>query len=589
MNLQPLVEFFSSGRGQLALALVGVALGLVPLLKHLVITPRRITNRVHYNSRIGISANDSTKLISRNDGLQAADRQALQTIRLLDRMSIVVIRIQNTSSFPIAAGSFEEPLSFTFGKRVVWNARISEARDSDVRDLIVKHMQFFDADPEVTEPGKPPAEAKPESADVHRQRLLERILWIIRPPVPSGPSAPPEPAPVVEAQYHGVRLSKVELKRKERFKLVVVLYEPFDLDADTSDNVEIDKTVVHNGHLSNGEIQDDKKRTRVTVPRIAGSLAVVLFTALIVSLLVGPPARDTAIQCASGTLRVVGSSVFMPVVASVADRYSDQCDGGPRITTDATGSKKGLLELNGPNVNPAELALVHDGEVGSSGGLERHPVAVSIYSIAVHESVSARGVKALTTRELQRIWSGEIRFWDDLPGAAPAGEPKLPIRIVSRGAESGSRSIFEDRILGTPEGNLTSDDCAKRKAGVPETSVIRCERDDNKSAIAEISAIEGAIGYADVPPTNPERKSRKVVPVSLDGVYPDISNIQRAPDQGYRFWTIENIYTKGKPADGARLKYFLDYLAGAEGSRHIQAAGYAPCVNADGTYHPLCQ
>ncbi|QFZ19251.1 PstS family phosphate ABC transporter substrate-binding protein [Saccharothrix syringae] len=584
MSGTSLVDFFSSGRGQLVLGLVGLALGLVPLVKHYLITPKRVVYRVLYNSRIGISADDSTRQIRLSGGLSTADRQALQVIRLLDRMSIVVIRIENRSSFPIVPTDFVEPLSFTFGKRIVWNARISEASDR-VREVVSDNMDFFGA---ATGPGQPQVVSR-ESATVREARLPQLILGLLRPQQPvASPAEPPE----VEPSHHGVQLNKVDLKRREKFKLVVVLHEPVEDDAAAPDQVAIDKKVVQRGHLSNGEIIDEKKQSRVTLPRVAGGLAVVLFVAVIASLLVGPPTRDPSIRCAPGPLRLAGSSVFMPVVEPVAAQYSAACDDGPAITTDATGSKKGMLELvepAGAAPKPEELAVVHDGPYPAGSDLEAHPIAVAIYSIAVNESVSARGVKGLSTGDLRRIWSGEVRYWDDLTGRTPPGAAGLPIRIVSRGAESGSRGIFEDRVLGTAEGGLTSDDCENRKTGVPGTSAVRCERDDNGTAIAEISTTPGAIGYVDIPPTNPQRKSRSVVPVQLDDVYPDISNIQPDQDEGYQFWTIEHVYTRGEPAAGTRLANFLAYLTGRAGSTLIQAAGYIPCVNPDGSHHQLCQ
>ncbi|MDT7805033.1 MAG: phosphate transport system substrate-binding protein [Actinomycetota bacterium] len=44
-------------------------------------------------------------------------------------MSVVVLRVRNTGGFDIAPEDFEIPLSFTFGSRIVWDARVSDATD----------------------------------------------------------------------------------------------------------------------------------------------------------------------------------------------------------------------------------------------------------------------------------------------------------------------------------------------------------------------------------------------------------------------------------------------------------------------------
>jgi ABC-type phosphate transport system substrate-binding protein len=508
-----------------------------------------------------------------------------QVIRLLDRMSIAVIRIYNKGFFEITPDDFIAPLSFTFGERIVWNARISEAKTDDLHESIFENMIFF---------GKKSGQAEPlddkETADSRRERVIQMISKVLRP----QPIATANPLGDTEPQYHGVQLNKVALKRNDKFKLVVVLHEPVEGD-ETSDEVEIDKRIAAYGQITNGTIDDEKDLPRVSRPKVAGTLAGLICVALIAVPFIHPPARDPAIECASGPLGIVGSTVFMPVFKPIADQYSRVCNDGPAINTEATGSKKGMLKLTGSNNHgpkPEELAVLYDGDYDEqsrkSNGLDQQPVAVIIYSIVVNQSVSSRGIKGLTTDEIRRIWSGEIKYWDELVKPKSASLDRLPIRIVSRGSESGSRAIFENFILKHPEESLTSDDCKNRKPGVPDTVAIRCECEENAQAIADISSTDGAIGYVDAPPTNLDRKNRRIVPVQLDDVYPDISNIQREREKGYPFWAVEYIYTKAAPKDGTPLKGFLKYLANGAGWQLIQSAGYTPCVDSNGSLHQLC-
>ena len=72
--------------------------------------------------------------------------------------------------------------------------------------------------------------------------------------------------------------------------------------------------------------------------------------------------------------------------------------------------------------------------------------------------------------------------------------------------------------------------------------------------------------------------------VQLDGHYPDVTTV----GAGYRFWTVEYLYTKGVPSNGSVLKRFLDYLASPTARAELQDAGYTPCVAKDGLLDPLC-
>jgi phosphate transport system substrate-binding protein len=72
--------------------------------------------------------------------------------------------------------------------------------------------------------------------------------------------------------------------------------------------------------------------------------------------------------------------------------------------------------------------------------------------------------------------------------------------------------------------------------------------------------------------------------VQLDGHYPDVTTL----DAGYRFWTVECLYTKGVPSNGSVRQHFLDHLASPAARAELQDAGYTQCVAKDGLLAPLC-
>ncbi|MET8853556.1 substrate-binding domain-containing protein [Amycolatopsis sp. NPDC004625] len=550
-TMQSLAEILSSDSGSLVLGLAALVAMAAPFVDRYFIRRRRLAFRVLYNSKIGLSPID---LHDGENGSAQAAPQLAQMARLLDRMSIVVIRIHNTGGFDIAPDDFEIPLSFTFGSRIVWDARVSDATDDGLRQHVRDGLEFFTRDT----PQRPV-----EGVKLSRVRALlpKRLAGL-------AAAEPPAEAP----EWHGVRFARLSLKRKEKFKLVVVLREPGDGDG------EISKEIDHHARLAAGRIKDERKQRRITWPIVTTAVGVLLTGALLATLLVSwsRPSGGTA-QCAAGKLSVEGSSAFVPIMDNIAAEYHAQCDDAA-ITTRATGSVTGVRALAPLDAAGKDgLAVLSDGRSGEAGpDLEAKAVAVVVYSLVVNR---AAGVDRLTTQQVKDIFSGRVRNWDQLrPG------PSVPIGIVGRGQESGTRKTFEQKVLGGAEDRLTSDSC-RRPERDPAAATTRCERGTTAEVLTEVAAVPGAIGYADVPAAKTAAaRNPQVGVVQLDGRYPDVTAI----DAGYGFWTVEYLYTKGVPDGESVLKRFLDYLASPAARAELQDAGYTPCVAKDGLLDPLC-
>jgi phosphate transport system substrate-binding protein len=190
---------------------------------------------------------------------------------------------------------------------------------------------------------------------------------------------------------------------------------------------------------------------------VTAGVGVLLIATLIVS--ASRPTGDPSVACADGTLKVVGSSAFSPIVNTIAGEYLRAC-GRADVTVEATGSIGGMRQLAA--LDPAQrgtLAALSDGQTSETNPeLVEQAVAVIVYAVVVNDSA---GLDRLTLDQVKGIYAGRYRDWNELrPG------PSLPIRIVSRGQESGSRHTFEKTTLGTPEGPLSSDSCETRDRGV---------------------------------------------------------------------------------------------------------------------------
>ncbi|MCW2878888.1 MAG: hypothetical protein JWQ95_2988 [Sphaerisporangium sp.] len=514
-----------------------------PFFDRLLVRRKRITFRVLYNSKIGVGPE---MLHDGTDATESGPPQLRQVARLLDRMSMVVIRIRNSGSYEIDPDDFERPLSFTFGGRVVWNARVSEASTEELRAQLRESLRFFTAE------DSPPAR---DNLLTVRQRLTERLTrWL----------APPPGQEVVEPDWHGVRIDGLSLRSGQKAKLVVVLREPGSSEGDVT------KVVRHSGKLKDaGLVKDEGEKRRVTLSRVSGALAVLLTVVLVLSLISRP--TDSTVACASGDLRIVGSSVFMSTMRTMADEYRKACGDDARITTEGNGSIEGVRSVidSDPAVSGGLIAL-SDGKSDDPGApLQAYKIAIVVFHVVVNSGV---GLTTVSLDDLRKIYNGTWTDWSQIRGGQ-----SLRIRIVGRGQNSGTRQLFEKRVLGPGigESSLSSNFC-KEKDRNSAAPVIRCERDDNPEIVNLISTIPGAIGYADELSIAEARRANSITALTLDGKAFDVSTAARS---GYPFWTVEYLYFKGRLEPGSLRASFVTFVR--EHSRaqaRLSESGFEPCA-----------
>lgn len=538
-------------------ALVVAAVGGIaaPMYSRFWLERKRITYRVEYRSKLGLSPVDV-------QDLQRADRHLRPIAELLDQMSIVVFHIRNSGVAGVRADDFgSEQFTFTFEGRAIWDARISEPSIEQHRGDLTRGLRFYEQRPD-------PGDGGGVDLDAVRGRLKDRMLtWFQDEQVDDA-----DRDAVATPRWQVVGFSELDLQRGESFRLAVVLRAPVEQN-------DPKVAFASAGRLVSGKIVEERRPRWVAWWRpICATVGVLAAAAAIVIPLLPSAASPADASCASGSARIVGSSAFAPIVADIARAYSTTCPGA-RLHIDPTGSIEGVHEVaQAAEGERSRLAALSDGESSTKQrDLIHVPLAVIVYAVVVHDSA---GVDDLTAEQVRGILQGRYRDWKQLrPG------PSVPIRIVGRGHESGSRRTFEREILRHSEGPFTSDSCDTRET--PGTStVIRCERSSEEEVIKEVSQTEGAIGYVDVPSANQARaKGLPLTMVKLDGNYPDPSNIPN----GYRFWTIEYLYSKGYPDHDSVLKSLTDYLSTGTARDELQSAGYLPCVRKDGRPERLCQ
>ena len=322
--------------------------------------------------------------------------------------------------------------------------------------------------------------------------------------------------------------------------------------------------------------QAQTRQSRASKAWAVAGIAVVATAGTLFALRPAPP--QVTADCSPGVLIIEGSTAFTPTAGAEGHGYDAQC-GGAQVHVISEGSLDGLTSLlqSGPQGAASAIAMSDGAAPPDSTYAPLHgtPVAVILFEMVVNKDVPVRD---LTIATIRSIWAGNITNWDKFPGG-----PDLPIRIVARGAESGTRANFERKVLGTPEPTLSSTDCL-HKDRAPGSPVIRCERSSTPGVLAAVASTPGAIGYAEVwqAARNPD-----VTPVALGGLEPTVYTAELA--DGYSFWATEYLYTYGRPPYQAPASGFLRFMTTAAAADVLRSQGLAPCSDQGQTLTALCR
>ncbi|MFF0555554.1 substrate-binding domain-containing protein [Streptomyces sp. NPDC004266] len=369
-----------------------------------------------------------------------------------------------------------------------------------------------------------------------------------------------ERTPKLGREGNAVLVPKVALERGQYFKLLVQL----------SGGVA-DRDVKIDGSLQGGTIRRNRSTTPDEKPprfsptarnvTVVLTACVVALAAIIVREQTPPP-----IGCARGTLTVTGSTAFAPALREAARQYEKDCEGST-VTVDVHGSTAGIRELAQAGAEGDAVIALSDGrKPGGFPELRENMVAVSLFTLVVNDGIP---VDDLTLDQIRRVYRGGIRNWGELvPGV------DQPVLLVSRDANSGTRQVFQRRVLDRNEPANSSQDC--RTSDDPESKVIRCELDSTEQVLATVAKLPGAVGYAELRATDGRKGLHRI---SVDGRRAAVDELGESP---YPYREIEYAYTWGPPPADSLTAGFLAYLRSGRGQDVISAHGHLPCATPKG-------
>ena len=186
-----------------------------------------------------------------------------------------------------------------------------------------------------------------------------------------------------------------------------------------------------------------------------------------------PQSADTAEQGKNvesvelnGTIKLAGSTSMEKLCEAMAESFMEK-NPGVTVTVEYTGSGAGLESLAAGSVDIGNASRGLKDEEKASGAVE-NIVAIDGIAVITNKSCS---IKDVTSKDLAKIYSGEITDWDELGGK------EQPIVVIGREAGSGTRDAFEELLE------------------VKDGCVYAQELDSTGAVLAKVAATPGAIGY----------------------------------------------------------------------------------------------
>ena len=360
-----------------------------------------------------------------------------------------------------------------------------------------------------------------------------------------------------------IRLPRVPLNEERYFKLLVLL-------SGGHVGSEIDVT----GDIQGGEIKrtrsmsvDDKPRSfSKAALGVMGALAAGLVA--LASIIIFRQPDSTPMGCVTGDLKVVGSTAFAPAMEQLADQYMRDCPNS-EIRVEARGSTEGVRELANADMDSssAMIALSDGPKPVSYSELRERRVAVVAFALVVNDRVN---IKDLTIEQIRAIFTGR-----DIVNWKQVGGPDLPIRLISRDANSGTRDLFRRRILeGQGEPAFTSRDCVNKDS--KQDTIIRCELSRTSEVLKTVARLPGAIGYGELVAAD---NSTGLHTLEIGGQAPSIETISA---DTYPFTDIEYAYTSGVPASESLAFSFLNFMTVGAGQSILSSYGHPSCYSPEG-------
>jgi phosphate transport system substrate-binding protein len=237
---------------------------------------------------------------------------------------------------------------------------------------------------------------------------------------------------------------------------------------------------------------------------------------------------------------ISGSTSVFPLENSIAKAFVKKYPGTAKFSIAQGGSDIGIGDVARKRVSIG--ASSRDLQSGDPGGLVFNKIARDGVCVVTHPD---NPIANLSQQQVQDIFSGKTRRWDDVQGAKITG----PINLNTRTQASGTQDAFRNIFMG-PSLNVSSSASQKATNGLVQSAV---------------GGDPQAIGYVDF------KFTKGTYAVPYKGVACNLRNAKSGQYPGVRnFWFV----TLGKPT--GVVKKFIDFARSPAIQSGIVAKDYVP-------------
>jgi len=246
------------------------------------------------------------------------------------------------------------------------------------------------------------------------------------------------------------------------------------------------------------------------------------------------------------TLVIKGSDTLgAKLVPQLAEAYKAS-HPGTSFSIAAEGSTTGIAAIVDGTADigmASRRAFPTEVSAASANGRTLKPTIVAYDGIAVIVN-TANSVTALTKKQIEGIFTGEITDW-----SAVGGKPG-PISIYTRNTSSGTYSDFKKMAMSGNDYASSS----QKMAG-------------NEEIASEVGKNSNGVGYVGMAYLN----ASGVKCLSVNGVKPSIATVQ---SHAYPLSRSTFYYTNGEPTGEAAS--FLAFTISPAGQKIVEEVGFAP-------------
>ena len=276
---------------------------------------------------------------------------------------------------------------------------------------------------------------------------------------------------------------------------------------------------------------------------------------------------------ATGDIIAAGSSTVFPLSERMAELFQNEGYTG-NITVDSIGSGGGFerfCKTGETDVANASRAI-KSSEVESCAALGRTPLEFRVGTDALTVVVSTQNdfVTSLSIDQLGKIFSGQVKMWNEVDPAYPAEA----IKIYSPGADSGTFDFFVEVVVGKQFKNAEGkDDLAAGEEALLGLEGAQFSEDDNV-LVQGVAGDKYAIGYFGYAYYN--ENTDKLKALAVNDVEPSKANVDNDsyPLSRPLFMYSDAKIMAEKPQVAAFIAFYL-----ANVNNEILDVGYFPAAD----------